>query len=61
MTLSAGPAAADTARRTMRAAAVVSPGRLSVQTAAVPEPGPGQVRVRLEGCGVCASNLPPWE
>jgi threonine dehydrogenase-like Zn-dependent dehydrogenase len=27
----------------------------------VPEPGPGQVRVRLEGCGVCASNLTPWE
>ena len=27
----------------------------------MPEPGPGEVRVRLEGCGVCASNLPPWE
>ncbi|HEX2560113.1 MDR/zinc-dependent alcohol dehydrogenase-like family protein [Phenylobacterium sp.] len=25
-----------------------------------PEPGPGQVRVKLEGCGVCASNLTPW-
>ena len=30
-----------------------------------PQPGPTQVRVRLEGCGVCASNLPvftgrPW-
>jgi threonine dehydrogenase-like Zn-dependent dehydrogenase len=25
------------------------------------EPGPGEVRVRLEGCGVCASNLPVWE
>lgn len=25
-----------------------------------PEPGPGQVRVKLEGCGVCASNLEPW-
>ena len=22
---------------------------------------PGQVRVRLEGCGVCASNLPVWQ
>jgi D-arabinose 1-dehydrogenase-like Zn-dependent alcohol dehydrogenase len=26
----------------------------------MPEPGPGEVRVRLEGCGVCASNLSPW-
>lgn len=26
-----------------------------------PQPGPGQVRVRLEGSGVCASNLPTWE
>ena len=25
------------------------------------DPGPGQVRVRIEGCGVCASNIPPWE
>lgn len=23
-------------------------------------PEPGEVRVRLEGCGVCASNLGPW-
>lgn len=28
---------------------------------AVPEPGEGEVRVRLEGCGVCGSNLSPWE
>ena len=25
------------------------------------EPGPDQVRIRLEGCGVCGSNLPVWE
>jgi threonine dehydrogenase-like Zn-dependent dehydrogenase len=25
-----------------------------------PEPGPRQVRIRLEGSGVCASNLTPW-
>ena len=23
--------------------------------------GPGEARVRLEGCGVCGSNLPVWE
>ena len=26
----------------------------------VPEPVAGEVRIRLEGCGVCASNLGPW-
>src|SRR5215216_1902755 len=25
------------------------------------EPAAGEVRVRIEGCGVCASNLPVWE
>jgi len=27
----------------------------------IPEPGENQVRVMLEGCGICASNLPVWE
>jgi hypothetical protein len=31
-----------------------------IASAPLPEPGPGQVRVKLEGCGVCASNLTPW-
>ncbi len=45
----------------MRAAVVTGPGTLRVEDVALPQPGPGQVRVRLEGCGVCASNLTPWE
>jgi threonine dehydrogenase-like Zn-dependent dehydrogenase len=45
---------------TMRAAVVTGPGRAEIRHVARPEPGPGQVRVRLEGCGVCASNLTPW-
>jgi threonine dehydrogenase-like Zn-dependent dehydrogenase len=45
----------------MRAAVLEGPGRMAVREVALPEPGPGQVRVRLEGCGVCASNLTPWE
>lgn len=44
----------------MRAAVLTGPGRLCVSEVARPEPGPGQVRIRLEGCGVCASNLVPW-
>jgi threonine dehydrogenase-like Zn-dependent dehydrogenase len=45
----------------MRAAVLAAPGRIRVDQVSLPEPGPGQVRVRLEGCGVCASNLTPWE
>ena len=45
----------------MRAAVVEGPRSLRVVRTAVPEPGPGQVRVRIEGCGVCASNVVPWE
>ena len=45
----------------MRAAVLEGPGRLKVEHVPIPEPGPGQVRVKLEGCGVCASNLTPWE
>lgn len=46
--------------RSMRAAVLVGPGEMRVETVALPEPPAGQVRIRLEGCGVCASNLTPW-
>lgn len=45
----------------MRAAVVAEPRRVEVREVPRPEPGPGEVRLRLEGCGVCASNLPAWE
>ncbi|HEY8355884.1 MAG TPA: alcohol dehydrogenase catalytic domain-containing protein, partial [Ramlibacter sp.] len=32
-----------------------------MQSIEAPEPGPGQVLLRLEGSGVCASSLPLWE
>ncbi|WP_198351033.1 MDR/zinc-dependent alcohol dehydrogenase-like family protein [Flavisphingomonas formosensis] len=44
----------------MRAAVVTAPGRVELVHIPVPSTGVGQVRVRLEGCGVCASNLAPW-
>ena len=44
----------------MRAAVLAGPGEIRVDKLALPQPGPGQVRVKLEGCGVCASNLGPW-
>lgn len=44
----------------MQAAILTGPGQVRLDAVAIPEPGPGQVRVKLEGCGVCASNLTPW-
>lgn len=46
---------------TMRAALVEGPTRHTVLTIPLPEIGPRDVRVRLEGCGVCHSNIPVWE
>jgi NADPH:quinone reductase len=44
----------------MRAAQVTGPGKVRLLDLPLPEPAAGEVRVRLEGCGVCASNLGPW-
>jgi threonine dehydrogenase-like Zn-dependent dehydrogenase len=51
---------AGTAAATMRAARLAGPGEITLDEVSIPEPGPEQVRIRLEGCGVCASNLTPW-
>ncbi len=53
------PVSTDT--QTMRAAVIAAPRRLEIVQVPLPTPGPNQVRVRLQGCGVCASNIPPWE
>jgi threonine dehydrogenase-like Zn-dependent dehydrogenase len=45
---------------TMRAAVLTAPGIIAVDHVARPRPGRGQVLIRMEGCGVCASNLTPW-
>ena len=44
----------------MRAAIVDAPGEARVTGVPAPTPAAGEVRIRLEGCGVCASNLEPW-
>ncbi|WP_223262773.1 MDR/zinc-dependent alcohol dehydrogenase-like family protein [Sphingobium sp. SCG-1] len=45
----------------MEAAVQTGPGEMEVAMVPIPEPREGQVRVKLEGCGICASNLTPWE
>ncbi|MGR3495130.1 MDR/zinc-dependent alcohol dehydrogenase-like family protein [Citreimonas sp.] len=49
-----------TAAPVARAARVEAPGRVEMVEIPLPRPGAGEVRVRIEGCGVCASNLGPW-
>lgn len=45
----------------MRAAVITGPGTTQVTEVPTPEPGPGEVLVAIEGCGVCGSDLPVWE
>ncbi|AMK17358.1 L-iditol 2-dehydrogenase [Sphingobium sp. MI1205] len=51
---------APTPVATMRAAVVTGPGEIRIDHLPLPVPDAGQVRIKLEGCGVCASNLTPW-
>src|SRR3954471_8906429 len=44
-----------------RIAVLNAPHSVAVHRQPLAEPGPRQLRVRLEGCGVCGSNLPVWE
>jgi threonine dehydrogenase-like Zn-dependent dehydrogenase len=45
----------------MRAAVLAGPNRVELTEVPLADPGRGQVRIRLEGCGLCGSNLPPFE
>ncbi|MBA4149781.1 MAG: zinc-binding dehydrogenase [Verrucomicrobia bacterium] len=45
----------------MKAAVLIGPGRFCLQEIDIPEPRDKEVRIRIEGCGVCGSNLAPWE
>ncbi len=44
-----------------RAAVITQPGRIEMKQTLFRVPIAGEVRVQLEGCGVCASNIPVWQ
>lgn len=44
----------------MRAAVITAPRTLEFARLELPDPPAGHVRIRIEGCGICGSNLPPW-
>ena len=56
-----GPGDGGDTVTTMRAAVLASPRRIELASVPRPAPAPGEVLVRLEGCGVCGSNLVPWQ
>ena len=45
----------------MQAAVILGPGQAGLAEIPIPEPAAGEVVVRIDGCGVCASNIPLWE
>jgi threonine dehydrogenase-like Zn-dependent dehydrogenase len=42
-------------------AVITAPGKVELFRQPIREPGTGAVRIRLEGCGVCGSNLNVWQ
>lgn len=44
-----------------RVAVVAAPRRVEIAPRSSPPPAAGNVRVAVEGCGICGSNLPVWE
>jgi 2-desacetyl-2-hydroxyethyl bacteriochlorophyllide A dehydrogenase len=45
----------------VRATVISRPGAVALATVSTPTPGPGEVLVEIEGCGICGSDLPVWE
>lgn len=45
----------------MKSAVIVSPRHIEFQNESVPVPLQNQVLIRLEGCGICGSDVPVWE
>ena len=44
----------------MRAARLVAPRHFTIDAVPMPQPGAAEVRIRLQGCGLCGSNLAVW-
>lgn len=44
-----------------RAAVFTGSGQIRLEEVSLSTPAPNHVRVRLQGCGICASSLPLWE
>ncbi|MBA8991106.1 threonine dehydrogenase-like Zn-dependent dehydrogenase [Curtobacterium pusillum] len=56
-TTTTSPTAAETIPTTMRAVVVHGPGDYRLETRPVPTPGPGELLLRTDAVGICASDL----
>ncbi|MEA2560356.1 MAG: hypothetical protein QOH06_1860 [Acidobacteriota bacterium] len=45
----------------MRSATLIEPRKFHIESLDTPEPGEGEVRIRVRGCGVCGSDMGPWK
>ncbi|MFL6290280.1 MAG: alcohol dehydrogenase catalytic domain-containing protein [Thermoanaerobaculia bacterium] len=45
----------------MRSAILTEPRQFRIESMDTPEPGEGEVRIRVRGCGVCGSDMGPWK
>ena len=45
----------------MEALEITAPKTITRKQISMPEPAADEVRIKMEGCGLCASNLPVWE
>ena len=45
----------------MNAAVIGASRQIAVTRVPVPRPSANEVRIAVEGCGVCASSLPVWQ
>ncbi|WP_424492881.1 MDR/zinc-dependent alcohol dehydrogenase-like family protein [Salinimicrobium sp. GXAS 041] len=48
-------------KKLRKSAVLEAPKKVIIKEAALPEPKAGEVCIKLEGSGVCASNIPVWE
>jgi threonine dehydrogenase-like Zn-dependent dehydrogenase len=44
-----------------RAAVLVNPRRFEIRQIPLPETGDQDVRIKIEYCGICSSNIAPWK
>jgi threonine dehydrogenase-like Zn-dependent dehydrogenase len=45
----------------MKTAILTEPRQFEVRSLDLPDPGEGEVRIRVRGCGVCGSDMGPWK
>ncbi|MBD0367335.1 MAG: L-iditol 2-dehydrogenase, partial [Flavisolibacter sp.] len=45
----------------MKAAILAKPKVINVEQVNIPQIKEDEVRIRVEGCGICSSSIPLWE